>query len=232
MRVIITGDPEDLKSRLPLRTEAGKALEWQILPVLAFEPVEMSPEIVTRLKDFRPHWLIFLSPRGVTFGNRWMLANDYQLSVTTRIACMGERTRAKAEQEGWEVDFVPERMGSEGFVEEFLPLLSEKSSILILCALQSREYLCTTLGGAGHSLLVVPVYRTVPSDRVEDPETAQGVVFTSPSSYEAYKKRWPGLLKSLRLFAIGEYTATRMREDGVAVNLVPDGNVERLGEIL
>ena len=233
MKFIITGDPEDLSRRLPSASEMGRTIEWSVVPVLAFEPVEISMEITSRLESFRPDWMIFMSPRGVSFANQWLLSTPFEVPVTTRIACIGNRTRELAEQEGWEVNFSPDQSGSEGFLEEFVSLLSPSSQVLIPCALNSRELIFESLTQRGNRVLAVPVYRTVPNIRLQEVPQADGAVFTSPSSYEAFRSRWPMVLKKLRLFALGTYTETRMKADGLtSVSLIPKGDLQRIGEVL
>ncbi len=67
IRILITGEHDDLATRCPSKLPTGEALEWVQLPVLQFERLKVDPDIVERLIQKPMDWILFTSQRSVQF---------------------------------------------------------------------------------------------------------------------------------------------------------------------
>ncbi|MCB9254398.1 MAG: uroporphyrinogen-III synthase [Bdellovibrionaceae bacterium] len=214
LNILVTGD-ETLRSRLPSR--AGEhALEWTILPVLEFERLPVPESIFDSLSGY--DWLIFTSPRAVQFWTEALLEAGTEVGPETRIACMGPRTAEVASNDGYTPDLVPEKPGTEGFIEAFGPLDLEEKKILIPQAEKGRGEIESPLRAAGAVVTTVPLYRTRPRKPIpwvaRTPlDSMDLLIFTSPSSVRAVVSQFE-VDRGRPVACLGDYTAVALRAEG------------------
>lgn len=213
------------------------------LPLIRIEPIP-NPHLDP---VNRPHdWTIFTSANGA----RCLAAalreagRDVRALGTARIAAVGEATARAVEEIGLRVDFVPGEAVGESIAREFpepLPGLR----FLMVRARHGREALPEALRAAGASVDPLSVYETVEDDQgAEEVEAAFGagrvdaVVFTSPSTVRAFRKRLPEApLDGVAAVCIGPVTAEAARQHGFAVaataeNASDTGLVQALAAVL
>lgn len=235
LNVLITGDPTELRDRLPAETSSGTKIQWHVVPVITFEKVEVDIYVFNSVTDPAPDWIVFTSPRAVVFWNALCLEMSYQLPHSVRLAAIGSRTREVAEQEGWEIDFSPLDAGSEGFLKEFAHCVNVGTKVCLPQSKKGRAAIAKSLRDLGCSVTELAIYDSVaklPVDAVESaPEKCEWAIFTSPSSYEAFRKQFPEWTAP-HLAALGDFTARRIRKDGFVPTIVPFADLNRIEEIL
>jgi len=241
IRILITGEHDDLASRCPSQLETGEALEWTQLPVLQFERLPVKAEVVERLVQKPFDWILFTSQRSVQFWAEVLMENGVDFPVETQVACIGEQTAEVAGRDGFNADFYPTEPGTETFLREFEDLMSNSAvrpSVFIPMAEGGRTTIRDRLKELGCEVLSIPLYRSSPRQDLSrhfsesELEKFQLILFTSPSSFDAFSKsfRVPGEVK---IASIGRYTAAHLVNKGLSdQRQLPDGDYNRIGEVL
>ncbi len=239
-RILITGDKQDLASRLP-KQSAHTSLEWIPVPVLQFEAIPVSKMALSRLSEVPVDWIIFTSPRAVRFWSQALLNEGYEMHTDTKVACIGERTALAADTDGFTPDFFPLLPGTEEFLAEFeLTLKAQRrpATIIVPSAEKGRGDLQKSLLALGCQVLTLPVYRTKPIKNIQVPLTSEELAdldllfFTSPSSVKAFTAQVP-LPAGVPIGCLGTYTATHLKKMGVSSpRILPSADYERIGELL
>lgn len=241
IRILITGEHDDLASRCPSQLETGETLEWVQLPVLQFERLPVAPELVERLVQKPMNWILFTSQRSVQFWSEVLLENGVEFPLETQVACIGEQTAEVANRDGFNADFYPTEPGTEAFLSEFEDLMSNNSdrpSVFIPMAEGGRTTIRDRLKELGCEVLSIPLYRSVPRKDLgtvlseKELENFDLILFTSPSSFDAFSKafRVPGEVK---IASLGRYTAQHLIHKGLSdQKQLPDGDFQRIGEVL
>jgi uroporphyrinogen-III synthase len=183
-----------------------------IMPLYTFSELTPSAEAVAALsRPARPRLAVFTSPRAVRFGLPHLPADR---AGDTRIAAIGEATRAALEQRGFNVHLVP----SSGFTSEDLlrlpQLAAEPGLAIIFCAPGGREALADGLAVLGWDVVKAMVYERV----ALPPAAAQAEaiieahdlvsIWTSVAALELAREQLPGpawdhLLRSTMLVISG-----------------------------
>jgi uroporphyrinogen-III synthase len=187
-----------------------------------------------------PQWIIFTSPRSVRFFSEILLDAQEELPLEIQIACIGNETSEVAQYEGYEVDFFPVDAGSEGFLEEFEALLAnvtEKPKVVIVQAKKGRNLLQQKLSALGCMVTSLEVYEKTPRVNLknileEKPlKNFDLVLFTSPSSFEAVQSV-SEIAKDSPIAAMGTFTSAHLTAQGYIHKILPNGDFERLEELL
>jgi uroporphyrinogen III methyltransferase / synthase len=238
-KVIVTNQHKGLKNS-HVTTLSGAPIEWKEVPVLAYEKLPAPEGLITQMEKTPFDWIIFTSPRSVHFFSEWMLEAGIDFPIETQVACIGEETSEAAALDGHNADFFPTEPGTEKFLEEFSDLVSNntvKPRILLPAALHGRTALKEGLEKMGCAVELVPLYRTYAREDIanqitkEELEESEAILFTSPSSFDAFTSAIT-LPKTARLFAIGQYTNSHLQKKGVSSEMVPEGDMKRLGELI
>ncbi len=241
VRILVTGEHDDLASRCPSQLDTGRALEWVQLPVLEFERLPVSADLVERLIQKPMNWIFFTSQRSVQFWSEVLLENGVDFPLETQVACIGESTAEAAARDGFNPDFYPTEPGTECFLREFEDLLSnnsQKPSFFIPMAEGGRTTIRDRLKELGCEVLSITLYRTKPRKDLgvsfSEAELAKFdlILFTSPSSFDAFSRafRVPGEVK---VASLGRYTAQHLIRKGLSdQKQLPDGDFQRIGELL
>lgn len=241
IRILITGEHDDLATRCPSKLPTGEALEWVQLPVLQFERLKVDPDIVERLIQKPMDWILFTSQRSVQFWSEVLMENGVDFPLETQVACIGEQTAEVAGRDGFNADFYPTEPGTEAFLAEFQDLMSNspiKPSVFIPMAEGGRTTIRDRLKELGCEVLSIPLYRSSPRKDLgvdlseKELEKFNLILFTSPSSFDAFSRafRVPGEVK---IASLGRYTAAHLVNKGLSdQKQLPDGDFQRIGEVL
>lgn len=237
-RIIVTGEHKE--TSLPTRLSDGATLAWRSVPVLEFEKIPVEKKLVETLIKDPVDWIIFTSERSVRFWGEVLMEGGVDFPVKTQVACMGEHTAKTAELDGFAPDFYPTEHGSEKFLEEFESLLSnhpDKPSIFLPMAHRGRTTIRDRLVELGCKVTPVPLYRTLHRKDIanllssEELEKADLILFTSPSSFDAFTKSMT-LPRGIKIAGLGRYTCSHLQAKGLTHVMLPEGDFQRIGEIL
>lgn len=241
IRIVVTGEREDLDRKLPSELGYnGLPLEWITVPVLKFEKLNVDEEAVKGQLTPPPDWIIFTSTRAVTFWSELLLQLGLDFPLETQVACIGEKTAEAANQDGFTPDFYPTEPGSEKFLEEFEDLISNnlaKPRVFMPTAEGGRAMIPERLKELGCAVTTLPLYRTMAREDVgrvvsqEEIKKSSMIVFTSPSSVDAFIKNF-SIPEDILVASLGKYTSDHLAGRGIENRIVPAGDFERVGELL
>lgn len=241
LRIIVTGEHDDLSARCPSELPGGRKLEWIQVPVLEFQRLPVAADLVERLVHKPMDWIIFSSTRAVGFWSEVLLEHGVDFPLETQVACIGEHTAEIAGRDGFSPDFYPTEPGTEKFLEEFEDLLSNngvKPSIFIPMAEGGRTTLRDRLKTLGCEVLSIPLYRSAPRNDIgklisrEELESSALILFTSPSSFDAFSRAHT-IPSHVKVASLGRYTASHLVNKGITdQKMLPDGDFQRVAEVL
>jgi len=241
LRIIVTGEHQDLDAKFPTELgHRGTPLEWIAVPVLRFERLPVDPAIIHNLCEHPSDWILFASQRSVHFWAELLLEQGADFPIQTQVACIGEKTAEAASNDGFTPDFYPTEPGSEKFLEEFEELLSNSSikpSLFIPMAEGGRTAVAERLKELGCSVTVLSLYKTFPREDIgrflsqEDLQRSSMVLFTSPSSVDAFLTQFQ-IPDGMPVGSLGKFTSDYLEKKGFSSQILPEGDFERIGEIL
>ncbi len=241
LRILVTGEHEELSTDCPLTLESGRPLQWIQLPVLGFERLPIDPAFIQDVVKNPYQWILFTSQRSVRFWTEVLMENQLDFPTETQVACIGETTAQIAARDGFSPDFFPTEPGTEKFLEEFEHMISntpEKPRVFIPMAEGGRTTIADRLEELECEVLTVPLYRSIPLDDIDKRITPEDlarigvVLFTSPSSVDAFTSRLK-VPSAAKIVAIGRYTRERLEKKGLESDRVlPGGDYSRIGEVL
>jgi uroporphyrinogen-III synthase len=166
----------------PLRT-AVKAEGWKCvdLPLIRLAPL---PADIPELKE--KDWLVFTSVNSVRF---WQEAVDGPMQA--RIACVGSKTAAYAENKGYSVSLMPQEFRAEALADKLIAETEPGDRIIYPRSKKSRPVLKERLLAEGRIVKDVVLYDTLPNDAAgrKLPEVLQNVdivIFMSPTAVDAF----------------------------------------------
>lgn len=217
------------------RTLVGLGADVIRLPMISFEPpADPGPLALALDRWDRYDWVVFTSPRGVTWVAEALVArrSDPGRHPPRRLAVVGPSTATVAQGIGWTPELVPERFDAEGLLEA-IDRRGESFSgarILLPVAEVARDTLATGLRDRGAQVDVVVAYRSATPDTIEDglisgllaSASPTLIAFTSPSSARHLLDLAGGAVLRLPVAAIGSVTAEAARGLGYRVVAVPD----------
>lgn len=231
-RVIVTGDRDDWSS------VSSRGIQWKSVPVLRYERLPVKPALLETQSAKPAEWIVFTSPRAVQFWSETLLAHGYEFPVETRVACLGEKTAEVAAADGFTVDFRPREPGTDGFLAEFGRGERPPATVLIPAAEGGRPKLKEHLKARGFDVIWIPLYRTSTREDAadfltgEELESADAIVFTSPSSVDAWLTHFE-IPDRARIIAIGGFTGRHLETKGIMrPSLLPEGDFGRIAEVL
>lgn len=203
------------------------------IPLLSFRPVASITTKRTLQDSLHTYdWMIFTS--NVTVETFFSFPIDPIVISNIKIAAIGEKTEEALERKGLHVDFKPLQYMAEGFVEEFLPLITKGTKVLIPKGNLAREYISTALEEQGANVDEIIIYETFfPESSRNDLVKALTdkqidiLSFTSPSTVDhfmAVVKEY-NLLPSIDhcwRMCIGPVTLERANALGLRVDAMPN----------
>ncbi|HKI99118.1 MAG TPA: uroporphyrinogen-III synthase [bacterium] len=206
-------------------------------PTIEFVPPASWTPFDSRLEQItKDDWVVFTSANAVraTMERIWELNRPPAVLGRGRLAAIGRSTKNALERHKLTVELMPRIAQQEALLDALLSALRRSDKVWIPRAQEARELLVDGLRTAGYPVTVTPVYRTVmPRDglgRARDALLAGRIdwmLFTSTSTVTnffelldeatrtALAQRWP------RVACIGAVTAEAVRDQGLAVAVVP-----------
>lgn len=201
------------------------------IPLIAFRPVAASEELFYILKEVHKYdWIVFTS--NVTVETFF---SYYQNSGETfpKIAVIGSKTGEVLEEKNYQVSFTPNEYVAEGFVEEFLPHVSEGMRILIPKGNLAREYISSSLRKHGVLVDELIIYETyMPEEsrsklaQMVSEEKLDILAFTSPSTIDHFMEtvrdyHLEAKIEDCIVACIGPVSKRKAEEYGLTVHACP-----------
>ncbi len=217
-------------------------------PTIRVEPLieySICDSAIELLSNFS--WIVFTSTNGVEhFWKRLRLAGkDARVFANAKVAAIGPATENALQNRGIFPDFVPQSSVSEDVARGLISLGIENRKILIVRALESREFLETELRANGAHVEIAPVYRTV-SDNSNAENVREmlhngevdWVSFSSSSTVKNFVETIgieviSSTRKGFKVAVIGPITEKTARENGLVPDVVsPSAGVKALAEAI
>lgn len=185
------------------------------LPLLEFRVLEFEPP------DWAAYdWAIFTSSNGVEF-----FFSRFEARPGPRLCAIGPATAAALRARGLEPDLVPAEHVAEGVAAALQEKGVAGARVLLVRAEEARDVIPAELGRLGARVDVLPVYRTVEPEDLE--QKAQEVfqrarphwvTLTSASTVRHLLRAVPRqMLEGVRIATIGPVTSAAVREAGLEV---------------
>ncbi len=198
------------------------------IPTIAIKPPSdwsATDRAIRGLRDY--DWMIFTSANGVDWFVKRLDASPRDLrDLPPKICAIGPATAGRLRSLHIGVDLVPEEFVAESLVAAFRGIPLSGARVLLARAQEARDVLPVELAGMGAEVDVVPVYRTVLSERAREraeshwhsSSVPDWVTATSPSTIGNLAQLVPvDLLRRSRIVSIGPITSARARELGLSV---------------
>ncbi|MCX7602957.1 MAG: hydroxymethylbilane synthase [Bryobacteraceae bacterium] len=228
-KVVVTRAPRQaggLSARL--RALGAEVIE---LPLIDFEPLDFPPP------DWISYdWAVFTSANGVEFFFRRV-----EPKPGPRLCAIGPATAAALRRFGLEPELVPGEYVAESVVQAFAQLGIAGRRVLLPRAAEARDVIPGELRRLGATVDVVPVYRTVVPEGLEQKAREMfsllqpdWVTLTSSSTVRHLLAVVPReLLEGVRLASIGPVTSRTAREAGLGIAVEAERyTVEGLAEAM
>lgn len=128
------------------------------VPLLAFKATELSSEEKMFIGNIHTYdWIIFTSNIAV---ESFLSFYADDLSKLPKVAAIGRKTAQVLEEKGIKVDFIPKEFVAEGFVKDFLPIISKGTRIFIPKGKLARDYIAQKLKQMGAEVDEMIIYDT------------------------------------------------------------------------
>ncbi|MFH7319349.1 uroporphyrinogen-III C-methyltransferase [Desulfurivibrio sp. D14AmB] len=182
-------------------------------------------------------WLLFTSPNAIRFFFKRLadLGLDSRSLKGPKIAVVGTATAESLMAHGVRADLLPDQFTAEGLTAALLAQGVAGQKILLPRALKARDLLPASLGQAGATVEIVPVYRNVrPPMEAEIRQALERreidlITFTSSSTVTNFiellglgEAELHGLLAGVKIAAIGPITAATAAQAGLVVDIQPE----------
>lgn len=231
-RVLVTRTREQASelSRL-LEREGAQPVETPVIRIAEPESREPFEEALGTLAG--ADWLVFTSTNGVrrTLARLAETGRDIRVLHGPRIAAIGPKTAEELGRLGLRVEAVPEDSVGEGLAARLAEEGLAGKRVVLLRAEEAREAFVTAAREAGADVAVVPVYRTLPIERLDPDALAlleageiDAVAFASSSAVRNTvgaigPERAAELLSRCRIACIGPITAAAAHACGLPVHI-------------
>jgi uroporphyrinogen-III synthase len=241
--VVVTRPREQAASLVePLEHLGAEVL---LAPTIRIVPRALDDEIVRVVVNDLPDYrlIIFTSVNGVEVFLAYLteLGLPFASLEGAMIAAVGPKTASALEERGLACDVVADDFVAEGLLDtlEQRAVAPAGTRVLIPAARLARPVLPDALRASGAIVDVLPVYDTVPAERLQVPperiERADFITFTSSSTAQQFvalmeapeARGGPGpagrplaeRLSGAALCSIGPVTSETLRELGLAVSV-------------
>lgn len=230
--ILITKSKTEAEKSLRQLEEHGAELIY--FPTIKILPIANSPELDDALRIFgRFDYLVFTSTNAVEVFSDILKKKKLDHSKI-KIAVVGKSTSEECENLGIHVDILPDEFSTEGLLYKFSELDLTNKNICIPGSSISSGELNMGLSELGAKVFSVPIYDVVKNELINLKTEHQKIqrkhpgifIFTSPSSFNNFLKlmnvsdedKFFG--KSI-ICAIGTTTEKAIRDNGLAVHIVP-----------
>jgi len=241
-RIVVTRTRDQASELVNLLENYGaECIEY---PTIALEPVASYEVLDRALAEIEAyHWLLFTSINAVEyfFKRLFELGRDVRDLKGPKIAAVGRVTAEALVSRGIRADLLPQEFTGDGLAQTLIETGVKDHRILIPRALKARETLPETLGSAGASVTVAPVYQNVlPTSNggehlheelrsVLQEKSVDMVTFTSSSTVKNFVKlldintteELQKLMAGIAVATIGPITAKTAEQFGLHVDVQP-----------
>lgn len=217
-RIVVTRAREQASELSRLLREAGA--EPIEVPLIRIEQVPPAENLILRLQS--ADWIVFTSANGLPclLNQLNALGTDIRALGKAKLAAIGPATAACLQERNLRVDFMPSKFVAESVAEEFPDPTGKR--ILIARAQTAREALPSLLRKRGAEVDEVAVYRTVmENSELPDLSNVDAITFTSSSTVQNFRERYPHKIVGPVIACIGPITAQTAREAGLQVHIQP-----------
>ncbi|MBS4168066.1 uroporphyrinogen-III synthase [Parachlamydia sp. AcF125] len=187
-------------------------------PLIKIVPRALSePDIRLAFADFLAYTHLVLTSQ-TTIPLFLEAANFYQLSLdaiqTKKVVAVGQKTAAKLSQYGLKADFIPQEETAEGIRDLFADWDKDLVYPFWPHSSLSRTILKDFWTQKEIKYRECILYATVTNDEIVLPDLSSidEIIFTSPSTVDAFLERYQSLPKDKKLTSIGPVTARRLKE--------------------
>jgi uroporphyrinogen-III synthase len=217
-----------------LRAAGHRVLHWQVSAVTtAADPAPLR-DALRRLDDY--DWIVFTSVPAVEA----VLRIRTDAPARTRVAAVGNATAGALRHGGWPVDLVPAKSDAQHLAAALLAQHTGARRVLFPASAEALPTLSRQLRQAGSQVDQVEAYRLATIDGPAQTWRAalqdgavDAITFASPSAVTRLRAALGDdhfdKLKTLVIAAIGETTATALRDNGIESPAVaPSGSLAAL----
>ncbi len=244
-RVLVTRSRTQASRLIELLDHLGaEAVE---LPSIEIGPLDDYGELDQALEsaaDVSARWMIFASVNSVEYVWERLraLGKDARYFAGAMVGAIGPATARALRERGIEPDFIPKRSVSEEVISELSGLDWEGQLVLLPGSAIGRDALATGLAKLGADVRLVPAYRNLRPEGIEERARAafergiDVVTFTSSSTVRNLLDILGTdrhLLASSAVACIGPITAATAEDLGLTVDIIAaEHNVEGLADAL
>lgn len=167
-------------------------------------------------------WIVFSSANGVrAFLERLRaLGRDGRSLGSARLAAVGPATAGTLEQAGYVCDLVPETFHAEALADR-LAATADRMRVLLVRAENGRDVLARRLAAAGHEVVDVEAYRSIPVETLDEGTAARlaagpidWIVVTSPAIAKAAAGLWGERMRHWKIASISPLTSAALADSG------------------
>ncbi|EIO5735241.1 uroporphyrinogen-III synthase [Listeria monocytogenes] len=222
-----------MNKKVVLTREASKNQPWQTyfaqkgFAVVSIPLIKTLPKKINLSREqLETEWLFLTSANAVEY-----FFMNQPGEAHYKIAVIGEKTREKLAEYGYNPSFVPSIYQSEMFLEEWLNESPEKTSVLLPQSNLSRSIIKDTLTENGYLVHSVELYETVfpENSKIKLAELLNSndthiIIFASPSAWKNFysiAKSLPVQKEKWHIASIGSITTEAILADGWEVKYQP-----------
>lgn len=235
-RVVITRpEAQNAELRAELESRGATVIEMPLIEISLDGNEEIANEIFAGINEY--DWLVFTSANGVRgfFKKFFARFKDLRWLGPCRIACVGPATQKAVEELHLEVEVVPEVHTGTALADKLIAEQDlENLKICVVTGNRNPDTLARRLAEEAHAIVdTFPCYSTDAADvngrdAVLADFRANGahfIVFASGSAVQSFITQAPNLRLEKnavqpRVVAIGEPTASVLRQAGIPVSAV------------
>jgi uroporphyrinogen-III synthase len=203
------------------------------IPLIAFRPVQLTNEIEAILSRLHTYdWIIFTS--NVTVETFFSFVREEVKQIFPKVAVIGKRTKEILTEQGISVEFTPSKYVAEVFVNDFLPIVTPGTKVLLPKGNLARDIIAKSLreqGAVVDEIIIYETYAPVESKNklanLLNNQQLDILTFTSPSTVDHFMEivHEHGLFDKLahcKVACIGPVTCKKVTESGLPVHISPD----------
>jgi uroporphyrinogen-III synthase len=192
-------------------------------------------------------WMLVTSVNTVYYLAEWQKRYNLGIPVGLKTAAVGPKTKQALEQEGFQVEMMPEKYTAVSLAEAAGRVIGDRENVLLPQSDQAADTLYRSLAARGLSVWVWHLYTTVPEEKNESLLQAvlknreiDVLTAASPSSINALYRlagAYRQVLLAVPVVVIGPSTGKAARETGFKYVYEADihsveGIIEKTKEII
>lgn len=218
------------------------------VPVITTVPIWSGEKaMVERWQSGDIDWMLVTSVNTVYYLAEWKKRYGLDIPPGLKTAAVGPKTKQALEQEGFQVELMPEKYKAVSLAESVVQTIDHRENVLLPQSAQAADTLYRSLTAQGLGIRVWHLYTTVPEEKNESllqavlkNQEIDVVTAASPSSVDALYRlagAYRQVLLAVPVVAIGPTTGRAARETGFkhvyeAESHSVEGMIEKTKEII